>query len=155
MRYPRQNKILELIYKYDISTQDDLVKLLLEEGFDVTQATVSRDIRELQLVKVQDASGKYKYAESDRDDGPISSRFTNIFKDTIQGFEVAGNLIVVRTLTGCAHAAGQSIDNLNLEHIVGTIAGSNNLLLIVDHEDNVDIILEYLNSVMLSRGHIY
>ena len=93
MRYSRQNKILELIANNEIETQDKLASMLKEEGFEVTQATISRDIKELQLIKVLSGSGKYKYAVSARQDAPISDRFVKIFRETITSFASAQNLI--------------------------------------------------------------
>ena len=83
MRYSRQNKILELIANNEIETQDKLAAMLKAEGFEVTQATISRDIKELQLIKVLSSTGKYKYAVSARQDAPISDRFVKIFRETI------------------------------------------------------------------------
>ena len=98
MRYPRQNKILELISNNEIETQEKLASMLKDEGFEVTQATISRDIKDLQLIKVLSASGKYKYAVSSRHDAPISDRFVKIFRETITSFASAQNLIVIKTL---------------------------------------------------------
>ena len=105
MRYSRQNKIIELISSRDIGTQEELASLLRESGFEVTQATVSRDIKELQLVKVLSADGKYKYSAAKSQDQPTSDRFTKIFRETITSFDSSGNIVVVKTLSGCAAAA--------------------------------------------------
>ena len=137
MRLSRQNKILEIIKTNEVETQDQLLQLLREAGYSVTQATVSRDIRELQLFKGQARDGKYKYIAGDYDNRPISERFIKIFRETTLSYATAQNLIIVKTLSGCSGAAGEAIDCLSLEHIVGSISGDNNLLVIVDHEDNV------------------
>lgn len=152
MRYPRQNKILELISNQDIDTQEKLASLLKDEGFEVTQATISRDIKELQLVKVLSTNGNYKYAVSSNQEGPISYRFTKIFKETIKSFNSAQNLIIIKTLSGCGPAAGEAIDCLSLPHVMGSIAGDNTLLLIIDHEDNVDEVLAIFNDMLISRA---
>ena len=89
MRYSRQNKILELINNYEIDTQENLAAMLKENGYNVTQATVSRDIKELQLVKVLSSSGKYKYASSRSGDAPASDRFTKIFREDSDRFNDA------------------------------------------------------------------
>ena len=96
MRYSRQNKVLELIAKNEIETQEKLCELLKEAGYNVTQATVSRDIKELQLVKVLFSSGRYAYSLPNLKDGPISNRFINIFKKTVLSIDAAKNLIVDR-----------------------------------------------------------
>jgi len=152
MRYSRQNKILELISANEIETQEKLVSMLKDAGYSVTQATVSRDIKDLQLIKVLTPSGKYKYAASAQQDAPISDRFVKIFRETITSFAAAGNLIVVKTLSGCGPAAGEAIDNISLPHLVGTIAGDNTLLMIVDKEENVDPIMNRFNEMLSKRS---
>ncbi len=152
MRYSRQNKILELIANNEIETQEKLAGMLRDEGFDVTQATISRDIKELQLVKVLSASGKYKYAVSTRHDAPISDRFIKIFRETIISFASAQNLIVVKTLSGCGPAAGEAVDSIGLPHVVGTIAGDNTLLMIIDREENVEDILSIFNNMLIMKN---
>ena len=137
MRLSRQNKILEIIKTNEVETQDQLLTLLRQAGYSVTQATVSRDIRELQLVKGQTKDGRYKYISGNYDNRPISERFIRIFRESVVSYQCAQNLIVVKTLSGCSGAAGEAIDCLSLEHIVGSISGDNTLLVIVDHEDNV------------------
>ena len=150
MRYSRQNKILELIANNEIETQEKLASMLRNQGFNVTQATISRDIKELQLVKVLAGSGRYKYAVSTQQDTPISDRFVKIFRETITSFASAKNLIIIKTLSGCGPAAGEAIDNINLPHLVGCIAGDNTLLVIIDDDSNVEEVLSTFNS-MLSR----
>lgn len=105
MRYSRQNKILEIINSHDVETQDQLQELLKEAGYTVTQATISRDIKDLQLVKTLASNGRYKYAENRDDNQPISERFIRIFRDTTVSYAAAENLIVVKTLSGCGNAA--------------------------------------------------
>ena len=109
MRYSRQNKILEIISNNEIETQEKLAAMLKSEGFDVTQATISRDIKELQLIKVLSSTGKYKYAVSTQQNAPISDRFVKIFRETITSFASAHNLIIIKTLSGCGAAAGEAI----------------------------------------------
>ena len=103
MRLSRQNKILEIIKTNEVETQDQLLNLLRNAGYNVTQATVSRDIRELQLVKGQTRDGRYKYISGNYDNRPISERFIRIFKETIISWQSAQNLIVVKTLSGFLH----------------------------------------------------
>ena len=152
MRYSRQNKILELIKNNEIETQDKLAALLREEGFEVTQATISRDIKELQLIKVLSSGGKYKYAVSKRQDAPISDRFVKIFRETIISCKSSHNLILIKTLSGCGRAAGEAVDNIGLEHIVGTVAGDNTMLVVVDEEENVNDIMELFDKMLKSRN---
>lgn len=141
MRLSRQNKILELIKTNEVETQDQLLQLLRNAGYSVTQATVSRDIRELQLIKGQARDGKYRYIAGNYDDRPISERFVKIFRETVLSYGSAQNLIVVKTLSGCSGAAGEAVDCLSLDHVVGTVSGDNTLLVIVDHEKNTSSVI--------------
>ena len=152
MRYSRQNKIIELISSRDIGTQEELASLLRESGFEVTQATVSRDIKELQLVKVLSSDGKYKYSAAKSQDQPTSDRFTKIFRETITSFDSSGNIVVVKTLSGCAAAAGEAIDSGGMEHIIGSIAGDNTLFLLVDKEENVPYVINRFKEMLNTRA---
>jgi len=151
MRLSRQNKILEIIRKNDVETQDQLIALLREAGYSVTQATVSRDIRELQLVKGQGRDGKYRYTAGNYDDRPISERFIKIFRETTLSYSCAQNLIVVKTLPGCAGAAGEAIDTLSLEHMDGAVCGDNTMLIIVDDEKNVPSVTSAIDRMLNSN----
>ena len=152
MRYSRQNKIIELINAYEIDTQEKLVSMLRDCGFEVTQATISRDIKDLQLVKTLSSTGKYKYALNQTKDMPVSDRFVKIFRETITSFAASGNLVVVKTLSGCANAAGEAIDNSGLPHIIGSIAGDNTLLLIADSADSIPEIMQEFQDMLQMRG---
>ena len=153
MRYSRQNKIIELISTYEIDTQEKLAALLRENGFEVTQATISRDIKDLQLVKTLSGSGKYQYAVNQSKDMPVSDRFVKIFRETITSFAASGNLIVVKTLSGCAAAAGEAIDNSGLPHIIGSIAGDNTLLLVADSQDSIPEIMQECQDMLQMKGN--
>jgi len=138
MRYSRQNKIIELITLNEVDTQEKLAELLKNSGFDVTQATVSRDIKELQLVKTPAASGQYKYTLPEMSARQTTDRYSKIFKDTTQTVAGSGNMIVVKTLTGCANASCEAIDSMEFPHILGTIAGDNTVFIVCDSPENVD-----------------
>lgn len=148
MRYSRQNKILEIINSNEIETQDQLQNALMLAGYKVTQATISRDIKELQLVKTVSKNGKSRYISAKFDSAPITDRFIKIFRETTLSCNSAGNLIVIKTLSGCGNAAAEAIDNLGLEHIVGSVSGDNTMLLVVDAEENVPEILNTLNKMI-------
>lgn len=148
MRNKRHNAIIDLISNTEIETQEKLCELLKNQGFNVTQATVSRDIKELQLVKDLSPSNKYKYSIRQDNNGPINDRFVKIFKETIIKVDYAENQIIVKTLSGCGPAAGEAIDSLKFKHIVGSIAGDNTILLIVDNKDNVPELLEEFNKIL-------
>ncbi len=148
MRYSRQNKILELISTYEIDTQENLCQLLRNAGYNVTQATVSRDIKELQLIKTLSPSGKYKYAVSTSNDGPVNDRFIKIFKETILSVKSSGNIILVKTLTGCANAAAEAIDSFGIPNTIGSLAGDNTIIIVADSEENVPKIMEKFNTIL-------
>jgi transcriptional regulator of arginine metabolism len=148
MRYSRQNKILELIENNEIETQEKLASMLKDGGYEVTQATVSRDIKELQLIKILSSNGKYKYATAMKINSTISDRFVKIFKETIKSVDYSGNIIVVKTLPGCANAAGEALDSLNLPNIIGSIAGDNTIMVVVDDPANVMNLVEALSDMM-------
>jgi transcriptional regulator of arginine metabolism len=148
MRYSRQNKILELIGKYDIETQEMLSDLLRKSGFEVTQATISRDIKDMKLVKSLTPGGTYKYVVADGAFRTTSERYIKIFKETIQTVEHSGNMLVIKTLSGCANAACEAIDSLDFEHALGTVAGDNTLFLVVDDPKNAPALAKKFESLL-------
>lgn len=152
MRYSRQNKIIEIINNYEVDTQERLATLLRESGYEVTQATISRDIKELQLVKTLSSTGKYKYATNASKDSPVSDRFIKIFRETITSFKDAENIIVVKTLSGCANAAAEAVDSYGMPHIVGSIAGDNTFILIVDRKENVPEVMDAFDEMLYTRA---
>ena len=148
MRISRQNKILELIENNEIETQDKLASMLRDYGYEVTQATVSRDIKELQLVKTLSSSGKYKYVVSKSDDGPIPPRLIDIYRSTVRSINKSGNIVLLKCLSGCANAAGEALDSMELTHVIGTVAGDNTLLLVTDDPANSDEVVEMLRGLL-------
>jgi transcriptional regulator of arginine metabolism len=148
MRISRQNKILELIDTYEIETQDKLAALLEEHGYKVTQATISRDIKELQLIKTLSSTGKYKYAASLPNEGPISGRFSNIYRETVKSTTFSGNIVLLKTLAGCAGAAGEALDSIGIPHVIGSVAGDNTIMFVVDDPANSQEVMDYLNTLL-------
>ncbi len=146
MSYSRREKILQIIAEQPVQTQQQLAELLVKEGFEVTQATVSRDIKELKLVKIPRAGGKSCYSVPPVPETRMSDRFSRILSQTVQSIKSSGNLIVVNTLSGCANAAAEAIDSAKFQDILGSIAGDNTIFLVVDGEDKVQSIVEKLNS---------
>lgn len=136
MKYSRHSKIIEIIKEYDVETQHELAELLIDSGFSVTQATVSRDIKELRLIKTLSKNGKYKYSESNESSQLISDRFMKLYKDAVLEVDYAQNIVVVRTLTGSANAAAAAIDALKVKKIVGTIAGDDTIFLLARSEND-------------------
>lgn len=127
MKTTRQNEILQLISDREIETQEELAEALREMGYQVTQATVSRDIRELRLVKVATASGAYRYARPEKQETQVSERLIRILSDSLVSVACAGHLIVVKTLSGSANVAAEALDTLQWSEILGTIAGDNTI----------------------------
>lgn len=147
LKQKRHFKILEIIKEKAIETQEELAKELRKEGFNVTQATVSRDIKELRLIKVLRDNQQYCYAEPER--ATFSSdRLLKMFKESITSFASSENLIVIKTLSGTAPAVAEAIDSLNWNDILGTIAGDNTILIIVKSKKNVSDVIDRFNDIM-------
>ncbi|MBQ7655170.1 MAG: arginine repressor [Clostridia bacterium] len=134
MKNARQTAILSIIEQNDIETQEELASKLREMGIDVTQATVSRDIKELRLLKVLSGTGGYKYATADKAEHGLSERFVRMFKDSVLSVASAGNIVVLKTLSGSANVAGEAIDSMRLPEILGTMAGDNTVFAVVQNE---------------------
>ena len=134
MKNARQTAILSIIEQNDIETQEELAGKLRDMGIVVTQATVSRDIKELRLLKVLSGSGGYKYATADKAEHGLSERFVRMFKDSVLSVSSAGNIVVLKTLSGSANVAGEAIDSMRLPEILGTMAGDNTVFAGVQNE---------------------
>ncbi len=134
MKTRRHAKILELIKDHDIDTQDELLRYLREEGFDVTQATVSRDIKELRLVKTLSSTGKYKYSTGGDTGGDMSSKFYSLFSDSVLSVEAAQNMIVVKCMNGMAQAVCAAMDAAYSQNFVGTLAGEDTIFIVCPNE---------------------
>jgi len=148
MKSKRQQAILEIITKYNVETQEDLVGRLRDSGFNVTQATISRDIKDMHLIKVQSHAGVYKYAVNSKDDKNTSDVRLRIFKDAVKSIDVAGNLVVVKTLTGSANAAAEAIDTMDVSDVVGSIAGDNTIFIAMRSEAAAAEFAEQLDSYL-------
>ena len=123
MKTSRQNKILEIISSQDIETQHQLMEALREHGVKSTQATVSRDIKELRLIKELSPTGRYRYVAVGRDDMvDYDQRLRKIFRESVTSYAVAQNIIVIKTLPGLANAACSTLDGMNIHDLVGTLA---------------------------------
>ena len=140
MKSSRHDKIIEIIGKYEVETQDDLIERLRNEGFNVTQATVSRDIRELKLSKISTARGTYRYVQSRRHPNETNVRFNNALIESILKVDFANNIIVLKTLPGLASAVATGIDSIHLTEILGSIAGDDTIMVVTrDSECAADI----------------
>lgn len=148
MKSARHNLILEIIDTMDIETQEELAEELKRRGVRVTQATVSRDIKELRLLKVLSEKGGYKYATVERAEKGMNDRFARILAESIVNIESVNNLVVINTLTASANAAGEAIDSMKWSEVLGTIAGDNTLLIIARSNEAVETLLARLNALL-------
>ncbi len=148
MKSSRQVAILEIISNQAVETQEELAEELGRRGFRVTQATVSRDIKEMKLIKVQASGGSYRYALADNADSSINERLIRMFSDTVLSVTSASHLIVLKTISASANIAAEAIDSMRWPEILGTIAGDNTILMIARSVEDVPIVLERLNGMM-------
>lgn len=153
MKKKRQEKIIEIINEYEVETQEDLARYLNEAGYSVTQATVSRDIRDMSLVKVPGVRVKQRYMLSSEGGGGssgFSKQYAGVLQDGVVSMEQAGNLLVIKTVSGMAMAVAAAIDAMNLEGIVGSIAGDDTILCAIKTEDMVEGVMESMQSLISS-----
>jgi len=148
MKYNRHAKILEIIDKNVIETQEDLAEKLKEQDMDVTQATVSRDIKDLRLIKVMSSDGRYRYATFTQSENQVSNRLINILTEAYVSCDYANNIVVVKTLSGMAQAAGSAIDSLKWQETLGTIAGDDTLIMVCRAEKIAEEIVNKLNKMI-------
>ena len=147
-KYQRQSKILELIENFEIETQEDLSNYLKRAGIDITQATISRDIKELRLVKVLSKNGKYKYALMEDNKEGTTERLIKIFKSSVIDFNVAENIIIIKTLPGAAQVCASAIDTAKIGGIAGSIAGNDTIFVAIEKEEKTDYVLKILTSFL-------
>ncbi|MBE5772899.1 MAG: arginine repressor [Clostridiales bacterium] len=148
MKSARHNLILEIIDSKDIETQEELAEELKSRGVKVTQATVSRDIKELRLLKVLSEHGGYKYATVERAEKGMNDRFIRILTESIVNIDSVNNLIVINTLSASANAACEAIDSMKWNEVMGTIAGDNTLLIITRSNEAVETLMARFNSLL-------
>ncbi|HIU34786.1 MAG TPA: arginine repressor [Candidatus Pullichristensenella excrementigallinarum] len=148
MKSVRHDMILEIIEQKDIETQEELAAELKARGVKVTQATVSRDIKELRLVKALSENGGYKYATAERAEKGMSERYIRILAESVQSIDSAANLIVIKTINAGGNAAGEAVDSLKWPEIVGTIAGDNTILVIARSEEAVESVVNRFHTLI-------
>ncbi|MDW5300318.1 MAG: arginine repressor [Sedimentibacter sp.] len=141
-KYTRQTKILELISKKEIETQEELAESLKIMGIDVTQATISRDIKELRLVKVMSKNGKYKYATIGQSQEGITDRLYKIFENSVVSIDNAMNIVVIKTIPGAAQICASAIDYMGVDEIVGTLAGDDTVFVAIRSLEAVEYVLQ-------------
>ena len=147
MKTKRHSKIVELINSYDIETQEELAQRLEEDGFAVTQATVSRDIRDLKLSKVVYGDGKQKYSLMPKQDG-ISEKYVRILKEAFISMDMAQNILVLKTVSGMAMAVAAALDSLQMSEIVGCIAGDDTIMAAIRSVDDTVTVMERIRKLI-------
>lgn len=129
MKSRRHSKILDIIAQYPIETQDELLTRLKNEGYKATQATISRDIKDLRLVKTLGSDGKYRYVSASKNSTDIRSNFSSLFASSVNSIDFAQNIVVIKTLSGMAQAVCAALDSNDYKAVVGTIAGDDTIFI--------------------------
>ena len=148
MKNARQNKILELIEEYEISTQEALIQRLSEHGFESTQTTISRDIRELKLSKVSGSNGRQKYVAFIKPTMEMTDKYSRVLKEGYVSKELASSLIVIKTVTGMAMAVAVAIDHMELPGVVGCIAGDDTIMCALRSPEDAHIVMDKINQML-------
>ena len=150
MKSERQNAIIDLITRYEVETQEDMISRLRAAGFDVTQATVSRDIRELKLTKVLTSHGTYRYVKNHTRHHSNNVRFNNAVVDSIVSVDFANNVIVLKTYPGLAMAVASGVDALNITKILGCVGGDDTVIVITRDNESAAEISDKIKELMKS-----
>ncbi len=150
MKLERHSKIVELIGKYDIETQEELADRLQESGFRVTQATVSRDIRELKLTKMQGENGRQRYVVM-QNQGSFSDKYIRILRDGYLSMDMAQNILVIKTVSGMAMAVAAALDAIHFYEIVGCIAGDDTIMCAVRSVDDTIVVMDKIRKMVTEQ----
>ena len=150
MKKIRHRKIVEIIEKYDVETQEELAGYLKDAGFAVTQATVSRDIRELKLSKVPGGSGGQKYVVLKQDDSHMGDKYIRVLKDGFSSMDMAQNILVIKTVSGMAMAVAAALDAMKFEEVVGCIAGDDTIMVAVRSVEDTQALMAKIH-VMIEK----
>ncbi len=148
MKKNRHGKIVELIEAYNIETQDELAEKLKAAGFQVTQATVSRDIRELKLSKVPTGDGKQKYVILRQDDSHLGDKYIRVLRDGFMSMDMAQNILVIKTVAGMAMAVAAAVDAMKFKEIVGSIAGDDTIMMAVRTVEDTRIVMDKIYKML-------
>lgn len=148
MKTNRHAKILELIGKYEITTQEELSDYLEQAGYHVTQATVSRDIRELNLMKMSSGDGRQKYGAQTGPSGDLAQKYFSVFRDGFVSMDMAQNILVIKTVSGMAMAVAAALDAMHCEEIVGSIAGDDTIMCAVRTVDDTAALMDRLRKLL-------
>lgn len=148
MKKSRHAKMKELIEKYDIETQEELVEKLKSAGYDVTQATVSRDIRELKLSKVSMGKGKQKYAMLRQSGTEMGDKYVRVLREGLSSMDTAQSILVVKTVPGMAMAVAAALDAMRMKEIAGTIAGDDTIMMAVRSREDAEVIRDKIKQML-------
>lgn len=148
MKKNRHGKVIEIIEKYEVETQEELANYLKEAGYQVTQATVSRDIRELKLTKVPTGKGKQKYVVLKQEDTHLGDKYIRVLQDGFISMDMAQNLLVIRTVAGMAMAVAAAIDALKFKEVVGTIAGDDTIMVANRTVEDTESLMEKISELI-------
>ena len=149
MKVNRHAKIVELVNKFHIETQEELADRLKEEGFQITQATVSRDIRDLKLTKVQAENGRQKYVVMQATENALRDKYIRIMKDGFVSMDMAMNILVIKTVSSMAMAVGAAIDEMHWNEIVGCIAGDDTVMCAIRTIEDTTVVMDKIRKLVL------
>ncbi len=149
MKVNRHAKIVELINRYHIETQEELAEYLNNEGFKVTQATVSRDIRDLKLTKIPTKDGRQKYSVHHTTETEMGDKYNRILKDGYVSMDMAQNILVIKTVSGMAMAVCAAIDSMRWKEVVGSIAGDDTIMCAIRSVDDTIIVMDKISKIVL------
>lgn len=147
-RTARQNKILEIIKNQEIETQDELVNALRALNFEITQATISRDIKELGLIKIMSDSKKYKYAYVDSTEQQMSTKYLGIFRESIISIKPVLNQVILKTLKGVSSAISNLIDKMGIKQIIGSVYGDETVMVLCESQDDANFVSDKLSEMI-------
>lgn len=151
MKVRRHTKIIEIINKYDIDTQEELAEKLYEAGFRVTQATVSRDIRELNLTKIAKSNGKQRYVALENKEKDLYAKYVQVLKTGFLSMDQAQNILVIKTVSGMAMAVAAALDELHIHGIVGSIAGDDTVMCAIRNCEDVSGVMEKIKKLTIEK----
>lgn len=148
MKKSRHEKIRELVGQYEIETQEELAERLKKEGYHVTQATVSRDIRELKLSKIPGEGGRQKYVVYENGDSQLGDKYIRVLKDGYASMDVAQNILVMKTVSGMAMAVAAAVDAMKMPEIVGCIAGDDTIMIAIRTADDTILVMDKIKKML-------
>ena len=148
MKKLRQKKIIELVETYDVETQEELAEYLKQAGYQVTQATVSRDIRELKLSKLPAGGGRQKYIFVKQEEAQPGDKYIRVLREGFVSMDMAQNILVIKTVSGMAMAVAAAIDTMRLKEIVGSIAGDDTIMMAVRTVEETKVLMEKIRGML-------